>query len=271
MTKLGFNMSEKVSDNEDKKDTELHEDSTVQENKKKVDYGKKKPWKGKAQPADKAIIILVIVFMLYNFGVRAYTPFLLAENPILLSFLGSSTAAVGAAGAFANVNDTSLVLPIVIGVLGSIKLIWLFWWAGRRWGAGIIEFISPTPKIAERFVKLKEKKWIGILLLLVSEFPGIPQLLIFLLVGWQKMNLFVFLLISAIASSFWITMVAVVGYQSGQTGVDIVMTIDKYAIWITFVFIFVVAFWSARKAQKETEQDEKEIENIVEESKNEMK
>lgn len=256
-------MNEQLSENEDHKSTL---ENSPENNKKKVDYGKKKPWKGKAQTADKVIIILVIIFMLYNFGVRAYTPFLLAENPILLSFLGSSTAAVGAAGAFANVNGTSLVIPIVVGVLGSIKLIWLFWWAGRRWGSGIIEFISPTPKIAERFVRLKEKKWIGILLLLVSELPGVPQLLIFLLVGWQKMNLFVFLLISAIASSFWIGMVAIVGYQSGQTGVDIVMTIDKYAIWITFIFIFVVAFWSARKAQKETVQDEEEIEKIVEDS-----
>ena len=226
-----------------------------------------KPWDGKAKPADKAILILVFVFLAYNIVLRIFTPFLLAEHSLLLSFLSGSSASIGAAGAFAKVDDTSVLIPIILGTLGGVKFLWLFWWAGKRWGNKIIEMVSPSPKIAERFLKLKEKKKLGALLLLVSDLPGVPGMLINLLVGWQKMNIFVFLLLSSIASSFWVIVVALAGYQAGQTGVDIVMTIDKYAIWFSFSIIFILVFVNTRKSIKEEQSDdERTVEEVVSEA-----
>lgn len=242
----------------------MDRDDKKKEESKEVAKKAIKPWEGKAKPADKAILILAGLFMAYNIGLRIYTPFLIAEHSLLLSFLSGSSASIGAAAAFAKVEDTSIIWPIVLGTLGGMKFLWLFWWAGRRWGNKIIEVVSPSPKIAQRFLKLKENKKLGVLLLLVSDLPGVPGMLIILLVGWQKMKIGVFLLLSLIASSFWVIVVALAGYQAGQVGVDIVMTIDKYAIWISIAIIFVIAFWSANKAQKESKQEQKEVEEIVE-------
>ena len=92
-------------------------------------------------------------------------------------------------------------------------------------------------------------------------------MLINLLVGWQKMNIFVFLLLSSIASSFWVIVVALAGYQAGQTGVDIVMTIDKYAIWFSFSIIFILVFVNTRKSIKEEQSDdERTVEEVVSEA-----
>jgi len=230
-----------------------------------------KPWDGKAKPADKAILILAGLFMVYNIGLRIYTPFLIAEHSLLLTFLSGSSASIGAAAAFAKVESTPLLAPIVLGTLGGMKFLWLFWWAGRRWGNKIIEVVSPSPKIAQRFLKLKEKKGLGAILLLVSDLPGVPSMLIILLVGWQKMKLWVFLLLSFVASSVWVIVVALAGYQSGQIGVDIVMAVDKYALWVSIAIIFVIAFWSAHKAQKETAEEQDEIEEIVEKEETDKK
>lgn len=253
-----------MSENKSETTTEPSQNNDTESKKQKPVL---KPWEGKAQKADKAILTLVFVFLAYNIVLRIFTPFLLAEHSILLTFLSGSSASIGAAGSFAKVEETSIIIPIILGTLGGVKFLWLFWWAGRRWGNKIIEMVSPSPKIAERFLNLKEKKKLGALLLLVSDLPGVPGMLIYLLVGWQKMNIFVFLLISSIASSFWVIVVALAGYQAGQVGVDIVMTIDKYAIWFSFAIIFILVFLNTRKSIKEEQSDdERTVEEVVSEA-----
>lgn len=223
-----------------------------------------KPWDGKAQRMDKLILWLYFAFFVYGITMRLLTPYIIAEHPSLFALVSGSLAAVGAASAFASVEGDTIIVPIIFGVIGSIKFSWLFWWAGRRWGSTVIRKMSPSPKIATRFLKMEKRKVIGAVMVLLSEFPGVPALLAYLLAGWQKMNLAVFMVLAAIASSFWMIIVAVVGYQSGQAGVDIVLAIDKYALWIMIGTIFVITFWSSWKAnttREKTQQDDDTLEN----------
>lgn len=226
--------------------------SVVKTSKTGLENRRVKPWEGKARTADKLIIAFYVFMMIYGFAMKAVVPMLLAKNPVFLGLLSSSTPVLGAAGAFAKVNDTSLILPIVLASIGSVKFMWLLWWAGRRWGSGIIEMMTPSVKLQKIFIGFKDKKAIGYILMLLLWVPFLPLALVAILAGWQKMNLVVFMVIAAISRSVWIAFVVLMGYELGQTGVDIVMIIDKYSLWISIGLVVgsvVLAMLKARKEQ----------------------
>ena len=94
------------------------------------------PWDHPMSRGDKFLVFAtlgVIVLMAATLPVR---PFLLASHPILLSAVTGSLSAIGAGAAFARVGDGALWLVVAAGVFGMVKFDWLFWLAGRRWGAG---------------------------------------------------------------------------------------------------------------------------------------
>ena len=103
-------------------------------------------------------------------------PFLLATHPVALSAVTGSLSAVGAAAAFARVGGTDVWLVVVAGVFGMIKFDWLFWWAGRRWGAKGVRFFTP-PGRAQRFVARVRSwpPWSTALLVVVAALPGVPS------------------------------------------------------------------------------------------------
>ncbi|WP_211189501.1 DedA family protein [Actinomycetospora sp. TBRC 11914] len=207
-----------------------------------------RPWDSPMAGADKALIgslVAVVALMLLTLPVR---PFLIATHPVALSAVTGSLSAVGSAAAFARVGGTDLWVVVATGVLGMIKFDWLFWWAGRRWGAKGVRFFTP-PGRAGRFVARVRSwpPWTTALLVVAAAFPGIPSAPLFLLAGLAGMPLVAFLVLDAIGSGLVVGLVAGLGYGLGQTAVDVVLTINQYALWVSIALIVVVSVQAGRR------------------------
>ncbi|MDD7939783.1 DedA family protein [Actinomycetospora lutea] len=213
---------------------------------------KVKPWDGPMARADKFIVVATLGIIALNLASMPFRPFLLASHPIGLAAVTGSLSAVGAGAAFAAIGQGPLWLVIVAGVFGMIKFDWLFWLAGRRWGAKIVQMWAPGD-VAQRFVGWVQgaPRWVLGLAVILSALPGIPAPAVFALAGMGRMRLVPFLVLDAIGAALIAGLVAGLGYGVGQHAVDLVLTIDKYALWITLGLIVVVSVRASMKAQKE--------------------
>jgi membrane protein DedA with SNARE-associated domain len=212
-----------------------------------------RPWDSPMTRADKVLIfstVAIVVVMLASLPVR---PFLLATHPVALSAVTGSLSAVGAAAAFARVGGADVWLVVAAGVFGMIKFDWLFWWAGRRWGAKGVRFFTP-PGRAQRFVERVRSwpSWSTALLVVAAAMPGVPSVPLFLLAGLAGMRLAVFLVLDAIGAGLVVGLVAGLGYWLGQTAVDVVLTIDQYALWVSVALIVIVSVRAGRRGQPST-------------------
>ncbi|GAA4283337.1 hypothetical protein GCM10022261_08680 [Brevibacterium daeguense] len=210
-----------------------------------------KPWKGKATRVDKVLLTMIFVVPAFYLAMMPLRPFMIANQPILLEFLtGAKTAIVGAA-AYARVGELPLWLVVFAGFVGMAKFDWLFWLAGYRWGDGILNIFTSTERQrrqVERFRKLPS--WLLFLLVAVSRMPGVPGTLIWLVAGWNRMKLWQFLLADFITCMLLTVGVAALGFSLGQAAVDVIQTVDRYALWISLVLIVGVAVWSGIRGGK---------------------
>lgn len=92
-------------------------------------------------------------------------------------------------------------------------------------------------------------------MVLLSFLPGIPKLLVQLFAGLAQMRLATFLIADALGALLITGTVVWLGYSAGQDAVDIVIAVDKYALWVTLAILAVggyLAGAAASKRRKET-------------------
>lgn len=206
------------------------------------------PWEGKPSRGDKVLLGSMAAIMVFYLALTPFKPFLIARHPVLLEVVTGNTSATGAAAAFARVGDTSLWLVVLAGVVGAMKFDWLFWLMGRRWGGRIVRMFATTPAMRERVDRAENlPRWVAYVAVLVGVLPGVPTAMAYAFAGWQKMRLSVFLLCNAVSTALWVFLIAGLGYWAGQRAVDIVLLVDKYALWVSLAIIFGMAFVGARR------------------------
>ena len=214
------------------------------------------PWEGKATRGDKALVATVFGVM----GLMALTipfrPFLLASHPVLLEFVTGSLSAIGAGAAFARIGETSLWLVVLAGVVGMIKFDWLFWLAGRRWGARVLALFAPGPAAARFVERLRTAKPLWVCLAVAAgALPGVPSVAVYCLAGLSRMRLVTFLIFDALGALIMVGLLAGLGYGLGQHAVDVVLLVDKYAIWVSLALIIGLSFLSGLRRSKATTSD----------------
>lgn len=200
------------------------------------------PWSGPATRTDKALMVALSAMLALGLVVRPLRPFLIANHPVLLEFLTGGKATIGAAAAFARVGEFPLWLVIVAGTVGMIKFDWLTWWAGRQWGRGIIGFFT-TGEQADRWADRAQRMrpWVLKVLVVAAGLPGIPGAIVFALAGWTRMRLATFMILNTIGALVMTGVLAGIGYALGQSAVDVVLMIDKYALAVSLSVIVGIA------------------------------
>ncbi|MFC7620437.1 Mov34/MPN/PAD-1 family protein [Microlunatus sp. GCM10028923] len=209
------------------------------------------PWQGKATRLDKALLIAIIALIGYGFAMMPLKPFLIASHPVLLEFMTGGYASIGAAAAFARIGEFPLWQVIFAGVVGMIKFDWLFWWTGRQWGRGIIKLFANgerAKRLAGRAHDLNP--WLVRSAVVLAMLPGIPSALVFAIAGWTGMRLLTFLLLDALGALLITSLVAGLGFQLGQWAVDIVLTVDKYALWVSLAVIIGISIITGVKQSR---------------------
>lgn len=209
-------------------------------------------WEGKAERQDKILLSLFIGLPLIMMLTIPLRPLFIADHPVALAFATGSYAAIGAGAAFAGVGQGALWLVILAGVVGKIKVSWLFWWLGRRWGVRFIRFTVPNER-AQRFAARLQSMnpWVLRVLIPLAYLPGIPTMIVCVLAGTSGMRLRTYLFLDALGALMVTSIVAYVGFTSGQAGVDIVLLIDKYALWIMLALIFGMAMYPAYTSMRD--------------------
>ncbi|WP_017616331.1 DedA family protein [Nocardiopsis salina] len=212
-----------------------------------------KPWSGKAQRQDKILLWLAVglpAFLLLTIPLR---PLFIADHPVPLALVTGSYAAIGAGGALASIGQETLWVVVLAGVIGKIKIDWLFWWVGRRWGHGIVRFLVQGER-ARRFVDRMESMnpWVMRLVILFSYLPGVPGGIPHIMAGVSGMRLRTYLLLDALGALMVTAAVAWIGFSSGQTGVDLVLLVDRYATWIMVALIFAMAMVPGYMASRDS-------------------
>ncbi len=177
--------------------------------------------------------------VMVGFALRPVKPFLLASHPVALEVLTGDLLPVGAAAAFARLGEVPLWLVVVAGAIGMVKFDWLAWWAGRQWGEGMIRMVGATPERAVRYADQATKldPWILRVAVAAAFVPGIPSPIVFAVAGIAGMRLLTFLLLDLAGALLVAALVAGLGYGLGQSAVDMVLLIDRYATLVSLTLI----------------------------------
>ncbi|SMX97141.1 membrane protein DedA, SNARE-associated domain [Brevibacterium sp. 239c] len=213
-----------------------------------------KPWQGKATGLDRLLLFIIIGIPLVYLALMPLRPWMLVHAPVLQEFINGAKTAVVAAGAFARVGEIPLWLVVVAGFIGMAKFDWAFWLAGRRWGDGVLRLFAQNERQLKRIESLKRiPNWALFLMTVVSRCPGVPGTLVYLVAGWTRMRLSLFLVADLLGCLLFTIIWTTLGYQLGETAVDVLKVVDKYAMWLTLaiiVGIFVITYVREYRKQK---------------------
>ncbi|AQP48058.1 hypothetical protein BW730_11735 [Tessaracoccus aquimaris] len=217
------------------------------------------PWKKKPGRSDYACLTwfgVVAVFSLILIPVRAW---LLPIAPDLLAMLTGGRTAVAASGAVASTGAMPhWPIVLIVSSILSLKFDWIYWWAGKLWGRGMIEVWAGQSKRAARNYERAER-WadkLGPIGFLIAYIPmPLPLMqVVFVLAGASNMSLKRFLIYDYIASTLWLIGYFVLGWQLGEGAVAVLDWYAKIAGYVAIglvVVIIVTTYWRASKKAKE--------------------
>jgi membrane-associated protein len=207
------------------------------------------PWEGRLERADRIIVAGLAASAIVPLLLLPLVPALVASHPALLELLRGSTASIINMGARARTGETSFVLAVLLGVPSLMMFDWVFWWAGRRWGDRVFEWLlgGPSRRTEQRLSRLHRiEARVGPFAVVFAYLLPIPAPLIYAAVGDGGMRLGVFLVLDAIGTLLWTSLLAAAGYGLGQRAVDVADTVSHYGLWVAAA-LFVVAFFGVRR------------------------
>ena len=213
------------------------------------------PWKKQPGRSDYACLAwfgVIGVFSLILLPTRAW---LITAAPDWLAMVTGGRTAVAVSGALASQGEMPH-WPIVLAVasLLSLKFDWIYWWAGKLWGRGMIELWAGQSKRAARGYARAER-WaekLGPLGFLIAYIPlPLPLMqVVFVLAGATGMSLRRFLIYDYIASTLWLVLYFYLGWRFGEPIVDVLESYARIAMWVALAmiaFIFVSTFLAQKK------------------------
>jgi membrane-associated protein len=201
------------------------------------------PWEGRGERADWIIMGAIALSAVVPLVMLPLVPALVSSHPALLEFLRGSTASIINMGARARIGEESIVAAVLLGVPSLMMFDWVFWWAGRRWGDGVFEWLlgGPGPKTEQRLNRLHRiEARVGPFAVVFAYLLPVPSAIIYAAVGDGGMRLGVFLVLDLLGTLLWTGILAAAGYAFGRSAVDVADAISHYALWITLGLLVVV-------------------------------
>ena len=217
------------------------------------------PWRKEPGRQDIACLAwfgVVGVFGLILLPTRAW---LLATAPDWLAMITGGRTSVAASGAIASTGEMAHwpVVLIVASIL-SLKFDWIYWWAGKLWGRGMIEVWAGQSKRAARNYDRAER-WaekLGPIGFLIAYIPmPLPLMqVVFVLAGASGMSLKRFLVYDYIASTLWLIAFFLMGWRLGDTAVAVLDAYARIAGYVAIgliIFIVVTSVLNQRRKARE--------------------
>ena len=215
------------------------------------------PWKHKPTKADKWCMGWILFMGLFGLAMLPLRGWLLGLNPALLVALTGSRSGTAALGALASQHlAPHWWIYLVLGSLMSIKFDWVFWWAGKLWGRGMIEIWAGKSERAQRTYARSERwaaklGWLGMFVAYVPIPLPLMQV-IFVLAGASGMSWKKFMVLDFVASTLWLGIYFGFGWSVGEPAVALLKVYAKYANYVAIALVVFVVFTSFRGASKQS-------------------
>lgn len=214
------------------------------------------PWRHKPGKADVACLTWFGVAAVYGLILIPLRAWLYGQGVHVLAMITGGRTSVAATGAVASVGRLSYwPVVLVIASITSLKLDWIFWWAGKLWGRGMIEVWAGRSKRAAKSYAVAER-WaekLGPFGFVIAYVPiPLPIMqVVFVLSGAAGMSIKKFLVYDFVASATWLAGFFWLGWSLGEPVVAILDAYQKVALWVALGLMVAIIFGSFfRKGQK---------------------
>lgn len=216
------------------------------------------PWNhrgGKPGRADIGCFIAISVIGIYGLVLLPFRALLITQPYLYAAVAGSRTAVV-TIGAMAAPPTSNHWWPLglLMAILSIVKFDWIYFWAGRLWGQGLIEMVAGRSKRARRNAERAERlaRKYATLAMLVTFLPvPLPASVIYAALGtagmtWRKF-LFLDVLFAVLLQSGYIYL----GYRIGAPAVEVVKVYADYALYVSLaILLFMLVSWWWRKRRR---------------------
>jgi membrane-associated protein len=206
------------------------------------------PWTGKATREDKLLLAAFAASGILPLALLPLVPVLVSSHPALLELIRGSTPSIVDMGARARVGEESIIAAALLGVPSLMMFDWAFWLAGRRWGDRVFVWMlgGPSPRTERRLARLhRVENRFGPAAVVLAYLLPLPRGLVYAAVGDGGMRLWVFLVLDALGTLLWTSLLAFAGWQLGHAAVDIADQIGRYGLWVTIGLIVLITLWQA--------------------------
>ena len=210
------------------------------------------PWRRKPTRADYICLGWLTAAGIYGIVISILRPGLLASAPHLLASLGSWTGSV-LIGARAAVGDGWWPLIWVLGTIGLVKFDWVYWWAGKLWGRGLIDSWSGRSERAKRLNARAEKfaRKYDTWAILIAMLPiPLPRPVVLAVLGEAGTSLRKLIVVSLSSAFVMMGVYLAIGYWIGEPAVALVEAYGRYLWYVTLALLVVIvgnAWWKSRK------------------------
>lgn len=240
-------------------DAPAEDDATPAEEEKAWWDDEGMPWKKEPTRSDYWCIgwfMFVGVFSLVLIPMRAW---LIAVAPDWLAIITGGRTAVAASGALAGVGQMShWPVVIVAASIMSLKFDWIYWWAGKLWGRGMIEiWAGRSPRTQRNYARAE--RWaekLGPIGFFIAYIPmPLPLMqVVFVLSGAQGMSLKRFLVYDYIASTMWLVFYFWLGWSVGEPAVALLDAYARIAGYVAIGLVVVIIITTMLSSKKKAEQ-----------------
>ena len=180
---------------------------------------------------------------IYSLLMLPLRPVLLGYSPYVLAAVSGSRTAVVMIGALAATGDHWWWLGWLMATVSVVKFDWVYFWAGKLWGRGLLEVMTGTSERARRRNERAERfalRW-SVPAVLATYLPiPLPGAVIYATVGAAGMSWRRFLVVDVIGAGVLQALYLYLGYRIGEPAVRFVQEYAKYSIWLSLVLLAVV-------------------------------
>ncbi|MDR1387139.1 MAG: hypothetical protein LBJ44_06035 [Propionibacteriaceae bacterium] len=215
------------------------------------------PWSHRPTRADLVCWAMIAVVGVYALAIAPTRALLIGYSPPLAAAITGGRTSVVATGAWVHVRGGPLVLWWALAGLSLIKFSWVYWWAGHRWGDGIVTMLAGqtawSQRRAERAVRLTQRWWPLAVALTFLPVP-FPMPIVYAAVGAAGVKLGRFLGTVLACSLVFQTGYLALGWWIGQPAVDLVDLYARYMWYATaaiLVGMLALAWWRSRRRRAE--------------------
>ncbi len=180
---------------------------------------------------------------------------LLGANPYLLAALGGSRTSAVTIGALAATGVGFWPAGLLLGTFGAVKFDWLYWWAGRLWGRGLIEIVAGRSPRAARNAARAERlaRRFGVLAIVLTYIVPLPSGVVYASVAAAGMRLRTFLMIDIATAAITRAIFIYLGYWIGAPAVRVVEIIAQYSWYLSIALLLgiFVNLWRQSRARRQ--------------------